>query len=151
MSKRKERSFQYFSSRVMKWFFLPLQMLFRQFQESVDSALAPDMLRRALASTFADQQRFQLGRMDDAAECFVSKQPTQPTQPTQPRPPIPVMKIFLTMTFYWGGGKKNMKISLLTSLWWLNQPKGTPFLCYTHQTPQKPPPPWRLAVCSKSG
>ncbi|OWA51518.1 Inactive ubiquitin carboxyl-terminal hydrolase 54 [Hypsibius exemplaris] len=50
--------------------FCGIKMLFRQFQESVDSALAPDMLRRALATTFADQQRFQLGCMDDAAECF---------------------------------------------------------------------------------
>lgn len=31
-----------------------------------------DNLRHALAETFKDEQRFQLGFMDDAAECFVS-------------------------------------------------------------------------------
>lgn len=34
--------------------------------------MPPDALRRALAETFFNQQRFQLGHMDDAAECFVS-------------------------------------------------------------------------------
>lgn len=29
-------------------------------------------MRHALAESFKDEQRFQLGFMDDAAECFVS-------------------------------------------------------------------------------
>jgi hypothetical protein len=48
------------------------QELFSQLQFSQESALPPDALRRALAESFFDQQRFQLGFMDDAAECFVS-------------------------------------------------------------------------------
>ncbi|CAG0881001.1 unnamed protein product [Cyprideis torosa] len=44
--------------------------LFRQFQAGGDAALPPDALRRALSTTFNNQQRFQLGCMDDAAECF---------------------------------------------------------------------------------
>ncbi len=50
----------------------PLQVIFTQFQYSDQSALPPDALRMALARTYQDQQRFQLGLMDDAAECFVS-------------------------------------------------------------------------------
>ena len=50
------------------------QELFNQFQYSKESALPPDSLRLALAETFSDQRRFQLGFMDDAAECFVSLQ-----------------------------------------------------------------------------
>lgn len=37
--------------------------------------LPSDALRSALAKTFQDKQRFQLGIMDDAAECFVSSIP----------------------------------------------------------------------------
>ncbi|CAG2068005.1 unnamed protein product, partial [Timema podura] len=44
--------------------------LFAQLQFSQESALPPDALRRALAESFFNQQRFQLGFMDDAAECF---------------------------------------------------------------------------------
>ncbi|UYV83174.1 USP54 [Cordylochernes scorpioides] len=50
--------------------FCALKELFTQFQYSQESALPPDALRRALAETFWDQRRFQLGYMDDAAECF---------------------------------------------------------------------------------
>ena len=53
-----------------------LQELFAQLQFSQEAALPPDALRRALAESFFDQQRFQLGFMDDAAECFVSAPPT---------------------------------------------------------------------------
>ncbi|CAH1795165.1 unnamed protein product [Owenia fusiformis] len=50
--------------------FCALKVIFTQFQYSDQTALPPDALRKALAKTFADQQRFQLGLMDDAAECF---------------------------------------------------------------------------------
>lgn len=49
-----------------------LQGIFSQFQQSRERALPSDNLRHALAETFKDEQRFQLGFMDDAAECFVS-------------------------------------------------------------------------------
>ena len=49
-----------------------LQVIFTQFQYSDQSALPPDALRNALAKTFAGQHKFQIGVMDDAAECFVS-------------------------------------------------------------------------------
>ncbi|XP_065335682.1 uncharacterized protein ec isoform X2 [Cloeon dipterum] len=50
--------------------FCALKELFAQLQFSQEAALPPDALRRALAESFSDQQRFQLGLMDDAAECF---------------------------------------------------------------------------------
>ncbi|XP_070543916.1 serine-rich adhesin for platelets-like isoform X2 [Ptychodera flava] len=50
--------------------FCALKVIFTQFQYSDETALPPDALRKALAETFKDQQRFQLGCMDDAAECF---------------------------------------------------------------------------------
>ena len=53
-------------------FAVTLQAVFTQYQFSERSALPADSLRRALAHTFADQQRFQMGLMDDASECFVS-------------------------------------------------------------------------------
>lgn len=52
------------------------QVIFTQFQYSDKASLHPDALRKALAETFANQQRFQLGHMDDAAECFVSQTKT---------------------------------------------------------------------------
>lgn len=48
------------------------QSIFAQFQFSSERVLPSDALRSALAKTFQDEQRFQLGIMDDAAECFVS-------------------------------------------------------------------------------
>lgn len=51
--------------------FLALQSIFAQFQYSSEKVLPSDALRSALAKTFQDEQRFQLGIMDDAAECFV--------------------------------------------------------------------------------
>ncbi|EDO34023.1 predicted protein, partial [Nematostella vectensis] len=50
--------------------FCALQYLFKEFQYSSNDALPPDALRFALAGTFRDQRKFQLGDMDDAAECF---------------------------------------------------------------------------------
>jgi len=52
--------------------FVCFQVIFTQFQYSDQSSLQPSALRKALANTFAKQERFQLGHMDDAAECFVS-------------------------------------------------------------------------------
>ncbi|KAF3853783.1 hypothetical protein F7725_014471 [Dissostichus mawsoni] len=46
------------------------QSIFAQFQFSSERVLPSDALRSALAKTFQDEQRFQLGIMDDAAECF---------------------------------------------------------------------------------
>lgn len=53
------------------------QSIFAQFQFSSERVLPSDALRSALAKTFQDEQRFQLGIMDDAAECFVSLTHTQ--------------------------------------------------------------------------
>ncbi|KAJ8262293.1 hypothetical protein GJAV_G00164800 [Gymnothorax javanicus] len=50
--------------------FCALKGIFTQFQHSRERALPSDNLRHALAETFRDEQRFQLGYMDDAAECF---------------------------------------------------------------------------------
>ncbi|KAH1028550.1 inactive ubiquitin carboxyl-terminal hydrolase 53 isoform X1 [Dendroctonus ponderosae] len=50
-----------------KW---KLKELFSELQHSQAKALPPDSLRKALADSFLDQQRFQIGFMDDAAECF---------------------------------------------------------------------------------
>ncbi|XP_051995809.1 inactive ubiquitin carboxyl-terminal hydrolase 53-like isoform X2 [Xyrauchen texanus] len=50
--------------------FCALKGIFCQFQHSRERALPSDNLRIALAETFRDEQRFQLGLMDDAAECF---------------------------------------------------------------------------------
>ncbi|KAL3876171.1 hypothetical protein ACJMK2_034042 [Sinanodonta woodiana] len=47
-----------------------VQVIFTQFQYSDQSSLPPNALRKALAETFSKQERFQLGHMDDAAECF---------------------------------------------------------------------------------
>ncbi|CAL8297904.1 unnamed protein product [Merluccius merluccius] len=50
--------------------FCALKSIFSELQYSSRSVLPSDSLRSALANTFSTQQRFQLGRMDDAAECF---------------------------------------------------------------------------------
>ncbi|XP_048526390.1 inactive ubiquitin carboxyl-terminal hydrolase 54 isoform X2 [Dendroctonus ponderosae] len=50
--------------------FCALKELFSELQHSQAKALPPDSLRKALADSFLDQQRFQIGFMDDAAECF---------------------------------------------------------------------------------
>ncbi|XP_052068327.1 uncharacterized protein LOC127707697 isoform X3 [Mytilus californianus] len=50
--------------------FCALKVIFTQYQYSDQSSLPPDALRKALAETFMNKQRFQLGHMDDAAECF---------------------------------------------------------------------------------
>ncbi|XP_062305181.1 inactive ubiquitin carboxyl-terminal hydrolase 53 [Osmerus eperlanus] len=50
--------------------FCALKGIFSQFQHSRERALPSDNLRYALAETFKDEHRFQLGFMDDAAECF---------------------------------------------------------------------------------
>nr|XP_026693915.1 inactive ubiquitin carboxyl-terminal hydrolase 54 isoform X2 [Ciona intestinalis] len=50
--------------------FCALKHIFQQFQYSKDEALPPTLLRSALAEAFHEQSRFQLGLMDDAAECF---------------------------------------------------------------------------------
>ncbi|KAM6909292.1 inactive ubiquitin carboxyl-terminal hydrolase 53 isoform 2-T2 [Xenentodon cancila] len=50
--------------------FCALKGIFSQFQQSRERALPSDNLRHALAETFKNEQRFQLGFMDDAAECF---------------------------------------------------------------------------------
>ena len=59
------------SPRIMQ-FCLIFQVIFTQFQYSDQNCLPPDALRKALAKSFAGQHRFQIGHMDDAAECFVS-------------------------------------------------------------------------------
>lgn len=50
--------------------FCALKTMFAQFQHSREKALPSDNVRHALAESFRDEQRFQLGLMDDAAECF---------------------------------------------------------------------------------
>ncbi|XP_034054952.1 inactive ubiquitin carboxyl-terminal hydrolase 54-like [Gymnodraco acuticeps] len=50
--------------------FCALKSIFAQFQYSSEKVLPSDALRSALAKTFQDEQRFQMGIMDDAAECF---------------------------------------------------------------------------------
>ncbi|NWW87806.1 UBP53 hydrolase, partial [Rhynochetos jubatus] len=50
--------------------FCALKAIFSQFQHSREKALPSDNMRHALAESFKDEQRFQLGLMDDAAECF---------------------------------------------------------------------------------
>ena len=60
------------SSELILYVCVRLQSIFAQFQFSSERVLPSDALRSALAKTFQDEQRFQLGIMDDAAECFVS-------------------------------------------------------------------------------
>ncbi|XP_014904733.1 inactive ubiquitin carboxyl-terminal hydrolase 54-like [Poecilia latipinna] len=67
------RSFRQLSSHKCledSCIFCALKNIFAQFQFSSEKVLPSDALRSALAKSFQDQQRFQLGIMDDAAECF---------------------------------------------------------------------------------
>ncbi|XP_038060447.1 uncharacterized protein LOC119731342 isoform X2 [Patiria miniata] len=50
--------------------FCALKVLFTQLRYSEKQSLPPDALRKAMAVAFQDEHRFQLGCMDDAAECF---------------------------------------------------------------------------------
>ncbi|XP_043552621.1 inactive ubiquitin carboxyl-terminal hydrolase 53-like [Chiloscyllium plagiosum] len=50
--------------------FCALKNIFVEFRNSREKALPSDILRNALAESFKDEHRFQLGLMDDAAECF---------------------------------------------------------------------------------
>ncbi|XP_075056435.1 ubiquitin carboxyl-terminal hydrolase 53 [Mixophyes fleayi] len=50
--------------------FCALKSIFAQFQTSREKVLPSDAMRHALAESFKDEHRFQLGFMDDAAECF---------------------------------------------------------------------------------
>ena len=52
--------------------------MFTQIQYSDQDSLPSNGLRKALADSFTNQQRFQLGHMDDAAECFVSGHQEKP-------------------------------------------------------------------------
>ena len=56
---------------ILCW--LLMQVLFTQFEFTDDACLPPDVLRQAMSISFSAESRFQLGEMDDAAECFVSK------------------------------------------------------------------------------
>ncbi|CAG9765088.1 unnamed protein product [Ceutorhynchus assimilis] len=66
---RKDKSIV-FSSTLDTQLKMKLRQLFSELQHSSAKALPPDSLRKALADSFLDQQRFQVGFMDDAAECF---------------------------------------------------------------------------------
>ena len=48
------------------------QSLFNDIQYSQLAAIPPDNLRQSMALCYKEQRRFQLGLMDDVAECFVS-------------------------------------------------------------------------------
>ncbi|XP_066922079.1 uncharacterized protein [Clytia hemisphaerica] len=50
--------------------FCSLKKVFKQLEGSDESVIAADDMRLAMANAFVDERRFQLGRMDDAAECF---------------------------------------------------------------------------------
>ncbi|XP_065834330.1 inactive ubiquitin carboxyl-terminal hydrolase 54-like isoform X2 [Oscarella lobularis] len=47
-----------------------LEVMFTQYQHSQMTVLPPDVMRQAMAHSFAHQNRFQLGVMDDGAECY---------------------------------------------------------------------------------
>lgn len=49
------------------------QVVFTQFQYGDQRSVPPDAIRKAMALTFDSEDRFQLGLMEDAAECFVSR------------------------------------------------------------------------------
>jgi hypothetical protein len=50
--------------------FCALKVLFTQYQYGESASIPPDVVRRAMATCYKDQYQFQLGLMDDAAECF---------------------------------------------------------------------------------
>lgn len=50
--------------------FCALKVVFTQFQYSDERCVPPDAIRKAMALTFDAEDRFQLGLMEDAAECF---------------------------------------------------------------------------------
>ena len=52
---------------------IPPQVIFVNFKYSEQTVLPPNVMRNALAKTFISQRKFQIGLMDDAAECFVSE------------------------------------------------------------------------------
>ncbi|NWY08053.1 UBP53 hydrolase, partial [Nothoprocta ornata] len=60
----------FLNSAVQVRAYLCVPAIFSQFQHSREKALPSDNMRHALAESFKDEQRFQLGFMDDAAECF---------------------------------------------------------------------------------
>ena len=59
------------ASAVIDDWFQNVQVIFTHFQYSDEAVLEPTVLREALAKTFEDTNRFQIGEMEDAAECFV--------------------------------------------------------------------------------
>lgn len=48
-----------------------VQTIFTNFEYSEEKTLETTALRTAMAMTFEDKHRFQIGMMDDAAECYV--------------------------------------------------------------------------------
>jgi hypothetical protein len=51
--------------------FCALEVIFTQFDYSENESLPPTALREALSQVFVSQERFQVGKLADAAEAFV--------------------------------------------------------------------------------